>query len=696
MDKTATIRINGVANVDGMFGRVTSGFATIAKSAAVAGAATATAGLAVSGALLKIAVDTAKVGDKYQKMSVATGISTEHLSAMDHALSENGVTLDVYQKAIVKQSKVITDYSNGVLTAKDSISQLEKSSGMSIDTTKQSNEVFIDLINALGNVKNSSEQAALAQEIFGKSGYELLKVANSSGSSIKELTKQAKDLGIVWTDLEANRAASLLDRMSELSDAKKGLVQLIGKSLIPVFEQFFVIAVNGFIEFRKNIDETDIENFAKTAGVSMTYVADSILTIIEVGYELKKLFFDLISYGAKFAKFAPAGIVAEKLGYVELNNWSIAAEQMAQNADNTAEKISSMKDKVEAFRDSIRNINSGDATGLIKTFSEFNNITKSSGKTSASADSFATPFERAADAIALAAENARELLAVFEGIDAARQEFYQLTTTSEQQQIDQLDQKQAKMWEYYQQSYITHQEFVVARDMLDQQSSQLRMERERAEWEMRNQWSAAFAANFQSQANLMNASMTMVNATMSAVGSTIASGIVDGTMDAEQAMKGLLKLAIQLAVKIAMAAAAYAIFGPAGGAGGGFVAALFHNGGLVRSYHNGGPVQSLHSGGFPAAPLKQNEVYAKLLADEYVIPPGPVRSIGVDNLEYMRKTGQMPNGGGSVTNNTVTMPVTFNINAMDGESVRRVVISDIEPELRYLSERNATSLVTRN
>ena len=57
-----------------------------------------------------------------------------------------------------------------------------------------------------------------------------------------------------------------------------------------------------------------------------------------------------------------------------------------------------------------------------------------------------------------------------------------------------------------------------------------------------------------------------------------------------------------------------------------------HSGGyigdLVKSFHNGG--------------LNQNEVLIKALRSEYILNPRAVNSIGVNKLDYMNKTGNVP------------------------------------------------------
>lgn len=78
------------------------------------------------------------------------------------------------------------------------------------------------------------------------------------------------------------------------------------------------------------------------------------------------------------------------------------------------------------------------------------------------------------------------------------------------------------------------------------------------------------------------------------------------------------------------------------GKGFGFIKGLFsHSGGLQRAQQTGGhQIRKMHVGG-----LNSNEFLRILKGGEYEIKPSSVRSIGVDKLDYMNRTGQMPSGG---------------------------------------------------
>ncbi len=79
--------------------------------------------------------------------------------------------------------------------------------------------------------------------------------------------------------------------------------------------------------------------------------------------------------------------------------------------------------------------------------------------------------------------------------------------------------------------------------------------------------------------------------------------------------------------------------------------AIAHLGGLMKKYHTGG--------------LKSNELLAMLKTNEFVMRDSATRSIGVQNMEYMNRTGQIPQqqqAGPSVINHN------YYVDAMDAQS----------------------------
>ena len=186
--KKAEGRLGKFKNVAGKaFGALKS-----AGPAAATAAAAAIVGFAV-GAIKNFA----DVGDELDKMSKRTGFSVEALGELRFAAEQSGASIGDIEKSLKRMASTVQDAGNGLSTATDAMDAL----GITIDQVQGKNpeEQFEVFAEALANVENASERAALAQDIFGRSGTALLPLLADGTEGMAALRQQARDLGIVMS-----------------------------------------------------------------------------------------------------------------------------------------------------------------------------------------------------------------------------------------------------------------------------------------------------------------------------------------------------------------------------------------------------------------------------------------------------------------------------------------------------------------
>ena len=191
--------------------RDTKGFGDkLGKTAKVAGAALAGVGVA-AGAMTKKFLS---AGDDLDKMSGRTGIAVEELQKFGFAAEQSGTDLATFEKAILKQSKILNDAKDGLASATDSLDAL----GVSVEDLDGLNpdEQFLVLADALSEVDDAGERAALAQEIFGKSGAQLLPLVKDGADGITALGDQLEETGNIMSTEAATAAAQFNDSMNVL------------------------------------------------------------------------------------------------------------------------------------------------------------------------------------------------------------------------------------------------------------------------------------------------------------------------------------------------------------------------------------------------------------------------------------------------------------------------------------------------
>ena len=146
----------------------------IGKGLAVAGAAAGVAGAA----LFTLTKGVAESRDKITKLGRELGLSTEFLSGMGHAAQLGGSDLKTVNKAFSKLSRTAADAQSGLATAKKGFTDL----GINIEDAngvmKTNDQLLFEIADKFKDMPNGVLKAAKAQEIFGKSGKNLINTLN--------------------------------------------------------------------------------------------------------------------------------------------------------------------------------------------------------------------------------------------------------------------------------------------------------------------------------------------------------------------------------------------------------------------------------------------------------------------------------------------------------------------------------------
>jgi hypothetical protein len=182
----------------------------------------------------------ADMGDKLAKMSVRTGISVEALSELGYAAEQSGADLDSLEVGVRKMQKFLFEASKGSRAAGATLSKL----GLQFaDLNGLSPDQQLALVaDRLANVQDPALKAALAMEIFGKSGTSLLPLMQDGAKGIEELRQQARDLGLTISTEDAKAAETFGDRLSDLWKVIKSGVFAVGAALAPLLQDLAIRA----------------------------------------------------------------------------------------------------------------------------------------------------------------------------------------------------------------------------------------------------------------------------------------------------------------------------------------------------------------------------------------------------------------------------------------------------------------------
>jgi TP901 family phage tail tape measure protein len=207
--------------------------ANAAKFRKVGAIATA-AGGAIVGSLALIAKQTAKTGDELAKASAKTGVGVESLSRLRFAAEQSGVGFSELEMAIARQSRAASEASEGVATYADAYNTLGVSVTGANGELKDGETLFRETAEALSKIENPTKRSALAMDIFGRSGANMLPLLNQGAAGIDELGKRAHELGIVFDAESAAASERFNDSLNEVKLSLGGAARQIGQVLLPV------------------------------------------------------------------------------------------------------------------------------------------------------------------------------------------------------------------------------------------------------------------------------------------------------------------------------------------------------------------------------------------------------------------------------------------------------------------------------
>lgn len=271
----------------------------VGKKFAMAGGAITAAGAAITGSLVAVTSSFASAGDAVDKASKRTGVSAEAFSQMVFAAEQSGAGAAQLEKAFFGLSRSMEGLSRNqgaVVAAYKAIGLSQKDmEGLSPE------ESMLKVADALGNIEDAGLRGAYAQQIFGRSGRELMPMLLEGADGIQNLMREADALGRTMSGKDAAAAAEYVDAMNRLKSTVTGVKNQIGAALAPAMAEL----ANTFVKISKPVRDFVKQNREMILNVAM--LGGSLLA---AGAALTTAGFAFMGIGAAL------GVVASAIAFV--------------------------------------------------------------------------------------------------------------------------------------------------------------------------------------------------------------------------------------------------------------------------------------------------------------------------------------------------------------------------------------------
>ncbi|GIW55566.1 MAG: hypothetical protein KatS3mg082_1970 [Nitrospiraceae bacterium] len=177
----------------------------------------------------------ADMGSDMKDMSDRTGVAVEALSELRYAAEQSGSGAEDLEKGLRTMSRNIIEAARGSAQAQRNLGRL----GLTIaDLTGLSPDQQFELIaDRLSRIQNPANRAAIAMEIFGRTGASLLPLLSTGANGIQELRREANRLSLTMSTEDAEAAEAFGDALSTLWKSLKQVAFMVGGALAPTFKQ---------------------------------------------------------------------------------------------------------------------------------------------------------------------------------------------------------------------------------------------------------------------------------------------------------------------------------------------------------------------------------------------------------------------------------------------------------------------------
>lgn len=247
LPKEMTNTLNGMLNLDAQTLVLAGSFAAVAAAVVEA-----------EKALISLTIESAAYADEILTQSVVTGLSAEALQEYQYAAELVDVSLDTLTSS---QSKMIRSMDAARRGSKEQAEAFDKL-GIGVQnadgTLRDAQEVFGDVIDALGAISNETERDAIAMTIFGRSARDLNPLIKAGSDGLRELTQEAHDVGYVMGEEALDALGAVDDQLQRMNRSSEALKNQIAVGMAPAVENLMKKGTDLFVRLQEAAEGSGI------------------------------------------------------------------------------------------------------------------------------------------------------------------------------------------------------------------------------------------------------------------------------------------------------------------------------------------------------------------------------------------------------------------------------------------------------
>jgi len=255
-------------------------FESSIKKTALAFGAIGVASVTALSVMVKKSIDSM---DAMSKMAQQAGVSVEALSSLSYAADLSGVSAEQFTTTLGRLTKGMADAAAGTGEAKKAFDLL----GIGSSSLQSADEALMAIADKFAQMDDGAQKTALALQLFGRAGMQMIPFLNMGRDGIAELQAEADRLGVTLNTQTAQAAERFNDNLTRLGAIGQGLANKLASALLPALEQLTAQMFNAYVEVDEtneaanNLTKNKVPEWARGAGLAFGMMADSVIFAIK-------------------------------------------------------------------------------------------------------------------------------------------------------------------------------------------------------------------------------------------------------------------------------------------------------------------------------------------------------------------------------------------------------------------------------
>ena len=258
-------------------------------------------------ALADTVKDSAAYADNILTLSTNTGIAAETLQEYQYMAELTDTSLETITGSMAKLIRNMQNAKNGTGNAAAAFAAMGVSVTDANGELRDNEEVFTEVIDKLGKMRNETQRDAYAMDIFGKSAQDLNSLIAVGKDGIAAFAKEAHDMGYVLDEETLASLGAVDDALVRLDNFMTMIKNTIGAALAPAVMDL----ADSLQAWAQSVDWEQVgQDVAEVGGA----IKDFVMFVLENGDDILTV---IAAVGSGFATWKVVGLITSVVGAIK-------------------------------------------------------------------------------------------------------------------------------------------------------------------------------------------------------------------------------------------------------------------------------------------------------------------------------------------------------------------------------------------